>query len=113
MDPSLIRGGSGETRRSLTLNHGRKDGPTQAVSFPRRGLLNDAMVSTFGISNLFWIWDFEFSERSPDRPNPTAVPAELGWPAEELAWDGRYWRTTLEDVPLDQLGQTDIVPHPL
>jgi hypothetical protein len=30
-----------------------------------------------------------------------------------VAWDGVYWGTTLENVPLDQLGRTDIVPHPL
>jgi hypothetical protein len=30
-----------------------------------------------------------------------------------VAWDGRYWGTTLENVPVDQLGRTDIVPHPL
>jgi hypothetical protein len=30
-----------------------------------------------------------------------------------VAWDGQYWGTTLENVPVDQLGRTDIVPHPL
>jgi hypothetical protein len=30
-----------------------------------------------------------------------------------VAWDGRYWGMTLENVPLDQLGRTDIVAHPL
>jgi hypothetical protein len=30
-----------------------------------------------------------------------------------VAWDGRYWGTSLENVPVDQLGRTDIVPHVL
>ena len=30
-----------------------------------------------------------------------------------VAWDGRYWGTALENVPLEQLGRTDIVRHPL
>jgi hypothetical protein len=30
-----------------------------------------------------------------------------------VAWDGQYWGATLDNVPVDQLGRTDIVPHPL
>jgi hypothetical protein len=30
-----------------------------------------------------------------------------------VAWDGRAWGTMLEDVPQNQFGRTDIVPHVL
>lgn len=30
-----------------------------------------------------------------------------------VAWNGAYWGTALENVPLNQLGQTDILRHPL
>ena len=29
-----------------------------------------------------------------------------------VAWNGTLWGTSLADVPLDQLGQTDIILHP-
>ena len=78
------------------------------------------------------IWAQMLVGRTPDALAPIWMPLEHGtdglvggllpvyvegfacWePAyvQMVAWNGVYWGTVLENVPLDQLGRTDIVRH--
>jgi hypothetical protein len=77
------------------------------------------------------IWAEMLAGRTPESLSPLGFPAQHfgdgrvigGTPTVQgidcfetayiqmVAWDGRLWGTSLEGVPVDQLGRTDIVPH--
>jgi hypothetical protein len=113
---------------AITLHvHGQGQFVFYNLSAPTRLVSIDGPLAGPGI------WAEMLAGRTPDRLSPLGFPAQhfgdglvVGFNLtvqgidcfetayiQMVAWDGRLWGTSLEGVPADQLGRTDIVPHML